>query len=140
MSNSKWSKHWLYDPSAKVPKTTRWRRKLEYERLVQNPDVQFNVDVQEEFSSEVIEGLRSNTSPLKRQKLLDDCLRNNDKEDQLTHNDDFQTYTTVPCYETPMATRKCSDHNVAVYCHESELAEDNHRELVDCNGELINSY
>lgn len=126
MSISKWSKRWLYDSAAKVPKTTRWRRKLEYgSRVQKDPNAQI-VDVQEEFSSEVIDDLRNNTSPLKRKKLLDDCLRDDNKEDQLTCNDNFQTCTRVPClYDTPMATRN-SDH---------ESREDDHRKLVDCQGE-----
>lgn len=64
----------MYDSGVKVPKTTRWRRTLENSS---SDSEDANVDVQGrdlKFSSEVIEGLRKNTSPLKKQKLLDDCL------------------------------------------------------------------
>ena len=64
----------MYDSGVKVPKTTRWRRKLENSS---SDSEDANVVVQgrdQKFSSEVIEGLRKNTSPLKKQKLLDDCL------------------------------------------------------------------
>ena len=119
MTSSKWNKLWLYDCAIKVPKTTRWRRKLEYGSPVPEDA---NDAVQGEFSS-VIEGLRNNTSPLKRQKIFDDCLIDDNNEDQFTYNDGSQT--------TPTA----NFNSTVEKCHEYELIEDDHHRLVDCKGE-----
>jgi len=78
MSNSKWSKRWLYDSTVGVPKTTRWRRRLNFN----NPPLEENVtvdNVHSEFTSEVIKDL-DHTSPFKRRKLLGSCLCDENSE------------------------------------------------------------
>ena len=126
MASSKWNKCWLYDSAVKVPKTTRWRRKLECGSDVPEDANAADHDVQGEFSS-FIEGLRNITSPCKKKKLLEDCPTDDNNEDHFTCNDGSQT--TVPAHETPTANFKPTFN-----CHEYELIE-NHLKLVDCKGE-----
>ena len=76
MSNSKWKKRWLYDSNVEIPKTTKWRRNSKFIEPV--VDDNFRVrDMREDLSSETIDmviDLGHNTSPLKKQKILGDCL------------------------------------------------------------------
>ena len=76
MSNSKWEKRWLYDSNVEIPKTTKWRRSSKFIEPV--VDDNFRVrDMREDLSSETIDmvvDLGHNTSPLKKQKILGDCL------------------------------------------------------------------
>ncbi|XP_068727677.1 uncharacterized protein [Montipora capricornis] len=91
MSSSKWSKRWLYDTGVEVPKTTRWRRRrrINFSNLALRENVTATVDVnRSEFSSEVMEDLRKNTSPFKRQKLFGDCLLNESIEDDDENDQD----------------------------------------------------
>ena len=91
MSNSKWSKRWLYDTTVGVPKTTRWRRRINFTNLPLEENVTVD-NVRGEFTSEVIEDL-NHTSPFKRQKLLGDCLCDEDSEADLesdTNEDDYE--------------------------------------------------
>ena len=53
MSNSKWSKRWLYDSAVEVPRTTKWRRSLEFNNRTVEEEV---VDVRDgRFSSELFD-------------------------------------------------------------------------------------
>ena len=75
-----------------VPKTTRWRRKIDSSSPALEDEV---VDIRGEFSSEVfvdssVVDLGNNTSPFKKQKLLDECLSNEIKT-QSSFNDGSQT-------------------------------------------------
>ena len=71
MSNPKWSKRWLYDSTVEVPRTTKWRRSLEFNNRTAEEEI---VDVRDgRFSSELID-LGNNTSPFKKRKVLGDCL------------------------------------------------------------------
>ena len=82
MSNSKWKKRWLYDSNIEIPKTTKWRRGSEFIEPV--ADVDFRVrDMQQDLSSETIDmviDLGNNTSPLKKQKILGECLSSTQKK------------------------------------------------------------
>lgn len=71
MSKSRWSKRWLYDPTVEVPRTTRWRRNIEFSDPTSDEEID---DIRGEFSSEVYEDLGKNTSPFKKRKLVDECL------------------------------------------------------------------
>lgn len=73
MASSKWYRRWLYDSKVKVPKTTRWRRKLDYGSPVTEHGNGDHAD--EGDISSIIGGLRNDTSPFKKQKLIDDCHR-----------------------------------------------------------------
>lgn len=90
MSSSKWSKRWLYDTRVEVPKTTRWRRRrINFSNLALRENFTATVDVNRiGFSSEVMEDLRKNTSPLKRQKLFGDCLLHESIEDDDENDQD----------------------------------------------------
>lgn len=124
MSNRTWSKRWLYDSTVEVPKTTRWRRRIEFSNPALEEEI---VDVRGEFSSEVIEDFRNNTSPLKKQKLSDDCLQNEEKiKSQSSSNDGLQT--------------SAGGHDTSSIMHEIgheyfEMGD----ELVDCEGEYKHS-
>ena len=62
MASSKWTRRWLYDSEVKVPKITRWRRKLEYGSVVTedgNGDRANEGDI-----SLIIGSLRNDTSPV----------------------------------------------------------------------------
>ena len=88
MSKSKWSKRWLYDPTVEVPRTTRWRRNIEFSDRTSDEEID---DIRGEFSSEVYEDLGKNTSPFKKRKLVDECLENENNDGQSSYNDDSQT-------------------------------------------------
>lgn len=49
MPKSRWSKRWLYDPTVEVPRTTRWRRKIELSDPASDEEID---DIRGEFSSE----------------------------------------------------------------------------------------
>jgi len=93
MSTPRWSRRWLYDSTVEVPKTTRWRRKIDSSSPAREDEV---VDIRGEFSSEVfvdssLVDLENNTSPFKKQKLLDECLSNEMNKTQSSFNDGSQT-------------------------------------------------
>lgn len=88
MSKSRWSKRWLYDPTVEVPRTTRWRRNIEFSDRTSDEEID---DIRGEFSSEVYEDLGKNTSPFKKRKLVDECLENENNDGQSSYNDDSQT-------------------------------------------------
>lgn len=88
MSKSRWSKRWLYDPTVEVPRTTRWRRNIEFSDRTSDEEID---DIRGEFSSEVYEDLGKNTSPFKKRKLVDECLENENNDGQSSDNDDSQT-------------------------------------------------
>ena len=88
MSKSRWSKLWLYDPTVKVPRTTRWRRNIEFSDSTSDEEID---GIRGEFSSEVYEDLGKNTSPFKKRKLVDECLENENNDGQSSYNDDSQT-------------------------------------------------
>ena len=88
MSKTRWSKRWLYDPTVEVPRTTRWRRNIEFSDPTSDEEID---DIRGEFSSEVYEDLGKNTSPFKKRKLVDECLENENNDDQSSYNDDSQT-------------------------------------------------
>ena len=90
MSKSRWSKRWLYDPKVQVPRTTRWRRNIEFSDPTSDEEID---DIRGEFSSEVYEDLGKNTSPFKKRKLVDECLENENNDGQSSYNDD--SHTTV---------------------------------------------
>ena len=99
MASSKWTRRWLYDSEVKVPKTTRWRRKLEYGSPVTedgNGDRANEGDI-----SSIIGGLRNDTSPFKKRKLIDDCLTDDKGDDHFSCNQESQT--AQPENETPSA-------------------------------------
>lgn len=82
MSNSKWKKRWLYDLDVEIPKTTKWRRNSEFNEPVVDYDFRLR-DVRQDLSSETIDvviDLGNNTSPLKKQKILGDCLSSTKKK------------------------------------------------------------
>lgn len=82
MSNSKWKKRWLYDSDVEIPKTTKWRRNSEFIEPVVDDDFRLR-DVQQDLSSETIKvviDLGNNTSLLKKQKILGDCLSSTKKK------------------------------------------------------------
>ena len=93
MSTPRWSRRWLYDSTVEVPKTTRWRRKIDSSSPTREDEV---VDIRGEFSSEgfvdsSLVDLGNNTSPFKKQKLLDECLSNEMNKTQSSFNDGSQT-------------------------------------------------
>ncbi|KAK2562534.1 hypothetical protein P5673_014210 [Acropora cervicornis] len=99
MASSKWTRRWLYDSEVKVPKTTRWRRKLEYGGPVTedgNGDRTNEGDI-----SLIIGGLRNDTSPFKKQKLIDNCLTDDKNDDHFSCNQESQT--AQPENEKPSA-------------------------------------
>ena len=59
MSKSTWSKCWLYDSKVEVPRTTRWRRRINSS----GPALEQEIDgvLCGEFASEVYEDLGKNT-------------------------------------------------------------------------------
>lgn len=82
MSNSKWKKSWLYDSDVEIPKTKKRRRNSEFIEPVVDDDFRLR-DVRQDLSSETIEvviDLGNNTSPLKKQKILGDCLSSTKKK------------------------------------------------------------
>ena len=46
MSTPRWSRRWLYDSTVEVPKTTRWRRKIDSSNPAREDEV---VDIRGEF-------------------------------------------------------------------------------------------
>ena len=88
MSKTRWSKRWLYDPTVEVPRTTRWRRNIEFSDPTSDEEID---DIRGEFSSEVYQDLGKNTSPFKKRKLVDECLENKNNDGQSSYNDDSQT-------------------------------------------------
>lgn len=101
MPKSRWSKRWLYDPTVEVPRTTRWRRKIELSDPASDEEID---DIRGEFSSEVYEDLGKNTSPFKKQKLLDECLQNENNNSQSSYDNGLQT--TVGGHD--LSTFNCS--------------------------------
>ena len=92
MANSKWNRRWLYDSEVKVPKTTRWRRKLEYGSPATGDGNGDHANVGD--ISSTIGGLRNDTSPFKKQKLIDDCLSDDKNDDHFSCNEEPQSAQT----------------------------------------------
>lgn len=122
MSNSKWSKRWLYDGTIKVPRTTKWRRRIEFSDRACEEEID---DVRGEFSSEVYEDLGNNTSPVKKRRLLNDCLPNEKNESQKSCSDGSQTTAAGCDLSTSNCLQEIDDYGF-------ENIED---EAVDCGGE-----
>ena len=62
--------------------------------------------------SSIIGGLRNDTSPFKKQKLIDDCLTDDKKDDHFSCSEESQT--AQPDNETPSA--KFIFHNMSIDC------------------------
>ena len=121
-SNSNWSKRWLYDSTVEVPKATKWRRRLEINRPVNDVESE---NVRGEFASEVID-LGNNTSPFKKQKVLGDCLQDGESKSHRS-----KKYNPVKKYNlssTALQTKTQTE--------DGEMSCEVQDRLGDCEGEL----
>ena len=77
MSTPKWKKRWLYDSKVEIPKTTKWRRSSEVIEPAVDDNFRLRDARQDLVSSEtigLITDLGNNISPLKKRRILGDCL------------------------------------------------------------------
>ena len=103
----------MYDSAVEVPRTTKWRRSLEFNNRTVEEEV---VDVRDgRFSSELFD-LGNNTSPFKKQKVIGDCLPDMKNKNHPSNN----------C---------CPGKNTVSHTKDSDASSFNCM-LIDCEGEL----
>ena len=131
MSKSMWRKRWLYDSKVEVPRTTRWRRRTDFS----GPVVEHENDgvLRGEFASEVYEDWGKNTSPVKKQRLLNDCLSVEENEIQTSNNKESQTTVVTSDVRSDRGCDVALPHpnHLLQEIVEFENMED---EAVDCRG------